>query len=206
MKRLGKILTITVTTVTAAISIELTSGIALASLPGNLTTDQAQDLRSLGIKIAVPGDIPAGFNVVKVTTVPCLPHAHRDKKGVCTDSSPEYTILYRNSQRTCFAIQEHGGGVGGADAEYIFPVKTKLFGEVSLEFGSIPGGGQRPTPEQLKMVQSDIGNFPADEPSSEPPYGPYYQVSTVENTSDCGKNESLTPLDIQAILQSLTWL
>ncbi len=193
-------------TVTSAISIELISGIALANEPGNLTTSQAQKLKALGIKIAVPSYIPPGFNVIKLTTEPCPPNARRGKTGVCDDLHPSYQILYRNSQQTCFDVTAVGGGLGGDDGDFMLPVDTKLLGKVNLELGTDMGPGKRPTPQQLNTVQSNIWTYPKGVNRGSPPYSPYYAISTVENQNGCGKNLNLTPLDMKAIIQSLTWL
>jgi hypothetical protein len=171
---------------------------ALGNAPGNLTVEQARSLKALGIKIAVPSYVPTGFRVASVTMEPCPPNAKRTATGVCR-FGPTYRILYRNPQRTCFEINAVGGGLGGPDPEFVFPVEIKLLGKTTLGFGKTPGDGMPASAQQLATPQSHIWSWPAGQ-------SPYYQISTVENKDGCGTNRSLTPLEAKKILQSLTWL
>lgn len=171
---------------------------ARATPLGQLTAGQGRSLKALGIKVAVPTYVPSGFKVVSVKTEPCPANAQRTKTGVCR-FGPTYRILYRNPQRTCFAIDEVGGGLGGPDPEFVLPVEVKLLGKTSLGFGITPGMGKPATAKQLAIPQKNIWSWPAGS-------SPYYQISTVENREGCGANSSLTPLEVKKILQSLTWL
>lgn len=169
-----------------------------ASPPGRLTTEQSRSLKTLGIRVAVPSYVPHGFTVSSVKTEPCPAKSQRTSTGVCR-FGPTYQILYRNPQRTCFEINAIGGGLGGPDPEFIFPVEIKLLGKTTIGFGKVPGDGKAPTAKQLSQPQPRIWSWPAGE-------SPYYQIGTVENRDGCGKNLSLTPLEVKRILQSFTWL
>ena len=144
VKQLWKITTITVASALVPISIMILPGLgnrsAGASLLGSLTTAQSRSLKTLGIKIAVPSYVPSGFTVTSVKTEPCPAKAQRTATGVCR-FGPTYRILYRNPQRTCFEINAVGGGLGGPDPEFSFPVKIQLLGSTTMGFGKVPGEG-----------------------------------------------------------------
>lgn len=201
VKKLRKSITITATSVLVPIATLMLTSLnngSTATTLGLLTMEQSRSLKSLGIKIAVPSYVPPGFTVANIKTEPCPAESQRTATGVCR-FGPSYQILYRNSQRTCFEISAIGGGLGGSDPEFVFPVETKLLGSITLGFGETPGDGKRPSAEQLTLPQSNIWSWPAGE-------SPYYQISTVENRDGCGENLSLTPLEVKKILQSFTWL
>jgi hypothetical protein len=171
---------------------------AAANPIAQLTPEQSRSLKALGIKIAVPNYVPPGFSVASIKMEPCPANAKRTATGVCR-FGPTYRILYRNTQRTCFAIDEVGGGLGGPDAEFVLPVEVKLLGKTTLGFGKTPGDGKPASAKQLASPQPHIWSWPAGK-------SPYYQISTVENREGCGANLSLTPSEVKKILQSLTWL
>lgn len=201
MPQLRKTITMTAMSALVPIATLMLAGVndaAPVATLGLLTTAQSRSLQSLGIKIAVPSYVPQGFTVANVKTEPCLAQSPRTANGVCR-FGPTYHILYRNPQRTCFEISAIGGGLGGPDPEFVLPVETKLLGSTTLGFGKVPGDGKQPSAKQLTLPQSQIWSWPAGN-------SPYYQIATVENRAGCGKNLSLTPLEVKKILQSLTWL
>jgi hypothetical protein len=163
---------------------------------GQLSTEQRQTLKALGIQIAVPNYVPAGFSVANLNTKPCPPQG--TGTGNCR-FGPSYRILYRNLQRTCFAVDAVGGGLGGADPEYVLPVTTTLLGKTTIGFGKTPGDAKPASPQQLTRAQPNIWSFPAGK-------SPYFAIATVEGQDGCGPNLSLSPLEIKRILLSFVWL
>ena len=201
MRKLWQINTVTATCALVLATVLLSTldnGSVAASPLKHLTTEQNRSLKTLGIRIAVPNYVPRGFTVSSVKTEPCPAKSQRTSTGVCR-FGPTYQILYRNPQRTCFEISAVGGGLGGPDPEFVFPVESKLLGKTTLGFGKIPGDGKSPSAKQLTQPQPQIWSWPAGE-------SPYYQIRTLENRDGCGKNLSLTPLEVKRILQSFTWL
>lgn len=154
--------------------------------PWLLSAEQEQSLKALGIEIAVPTYVPPSFVVADV-------QVDRGRFG------PGYTILYRDPQRTCFVVMS-GGGLGGPTSEFVYPVRTDLLGSGTINFGKIPGDEKTPGPQDLAQPQPDIYAWMVRSPSTA------YSVQTAEWHDGCGPNRSLTPLDIQKILQSLVWL
>lgn len=161
----------------------------LANPPGNLNDSQVQSLQTLEIPVAVPRYIPEGFNLSKLTVQPS------------TSRRPSYEILYRNSQNHCFYVSGFVGGIGGPEAEYIYPVTTPLFGETTINIGAVYGEpyDQSPSPELLNSPQSQIWSFSTKNPV-------IYGIGTEERREECRQNRTLTPLEMEKVLQSLTWL
>ena len=99
--------------------------VAEPQLPG-MTNAQHSDLKALGIKVAVPGYIPRGFRVAKVTTqCPAI------VKGNCRPG-PSYAIIFRSPAGTCFVIEGAAGGIGDVNLEQTVPVTSKLFGPTKI--------------------------------------------------------------------------
>lgn len=168
---------------------------SFADSPGNFSDSQVQSLKSLGIPIPVPIYIPKGFTLHEVTIHHIGDH-----------NETSYKILYRNSENTCFSvfgsINYRGASAYEEPSTYSFPVITKLLGKTHIVFDSRSGSTlvyQVPSPQQLNSPQSRM--FAAfDAPSGE------YIIGTDEQTDGCRVNQSLTPLELEKILQSLTWL
>ncbi len=172
---------------------------SFANSSEKLNDSQVQSLKSLGISIAVPSYIPQGYTVDKVT----IRDASNDWRG--------YSILYSNSERTCFYISGNinprGASIYEEPFKYSFPVVTRLLGETPILFGDVDNPeaiGQVPSPQQLNSPQSlMISGFElkiANGISVE------YDVGTETEEDGCSANRSLTPLEMEKILQSLTWL
>lgn len=96
----------------------------IPQLPG-MTKPQLAALNALGIKVAVPGDIPRGFRVVNVNTCP-------SKKSNDCRSGPTYDIVFRSPEGTCFVIEGVSGGIGDINLEQTVTVKSKLFGPIKM--------------------------------------------------------------------------
>ncbi|MBV9440439.1 MAG: hypothetical protein JOZ24_10650 [Candidatus Eremiobacteraeota bacterium] len=152
---------------------------------------QAVALRAVGIPIAIPADVPAGFRFVRVTTQPC-PKGSSSGSTACK-FGPDYTIRYGKSPVSWFQIEGTGGGIGGVDDDYRTTVHTSLFGTVALNFGTgRVGDAKAPTPALMQTVQphllSDWGSVGGK--------GPFYHL----------EGASMTPADAAKVLSSLTWL
>lgn len=92
-----------------------------------LSDRQTNQLKSLGTKVAIPSYIPAGFQVASVQVKPCPSGVRR----FC----PNYAIIYRNSNNSCFAIESTGGGIGdmpSADLEQEYAVNNPILGKSAL--------------------------------------------------------------------------
>ncbi|MBW4444470.1 MAG: hypothetical protein KME10_25270 [Plectolyngbya sp. WJT66-NPBG17] len=173
---------------------------------GGLNSSQQASLKSLGIAIAVPTSIPAGYTVSKVDVKPCPANTPRSDRGVCR-FGPQYGIVYRNAQQDrCFAIEATGGGVGGVPAEYEVQVKTELLGETALLFGQQNGEFKTPSAQQLNSPQPNLLTDWAG-------VGPFYRISGadfVRQSYDKGASSqcrnTITPNQALQIVRSLTWL
>ncbi|HET7273780.1 MAG TPA: hypothetical protein VFI91_01285 [Longimicrobiaceae bacterium] len=73
-----------------------------------LTTDHRAQLDSLGIPIALPTHVPAGFQVARVAT---------HEVGPAPMDMPGYTIRYVHESGECFTIETARGGLGGPVTE-----------------------------------------------------------------------------------------
>ncbi len=134
-----------------------------------LSPYQKQLLKSLGIRIAVPGYVPHGFKLEKV-----LAEVDRDARS----GGIGYTILYRkydsNSNKDfCFAIEATNGGIGDLpEGVRSFPVNSPTFGKTTLEYGSYGEAGK----------STFLSNWLGEE------NGPFYHFAgagVVPETSNC---------------------
>ncbi|MEG5040987.1 MULTISPECIES: hypothetical protein [unclassified Microcoleus] len=92
-----------------------------------LSDRQTNQLKSLGVKVAIPSYVPAGFKVASVQVKPCPSGVRR----FC----PNYAIIYRNPDNSCFAIESTGGGIGdmpSAGLERDYPVNNSILGKGAL--------------------------------------------------------------------------
>lgn len=179
-----------------------------------LSEAQKKSLKALDIKVAVPTYVPSGFKVSQVIAERCA--SNTPSRGNCREGS-YYSIVYRNPTNTCLLINAMGGGVGGGDDEFQFSTKTRLLGEIMIGFNPIRGSGKTPTrqqlgknpkPDQLKVPQQELSSFPAKSVEGRSTF--YNAVSSgsqyYKDTYGCGKNDSITPLELEKVLHSLTWL
>ncbi|MBW4445203.1 MAG: hypothetical protein KME10_29310 [Plectolyngbya sp. WJT66-NPBG17] len=199
----------TIGTAIVADQISPGAGIAFgqpANQPGTLTPKQQASLKSLGIAIAVPSFIPAGYTVSKVEVKPCPANAPRSDKGTCR-FGPQYGIVYRNAQQDrCFAIEATGGGIGGVPAEYEVKINTQLLGETSLLFGQQNGEFKTPSSQQLNSPQPNLLTDWAG-------VGPFYRISGAEvvqksyyKSASTQCRNTITPNEATKIVRSLSWL
>ncbi|MBD1845948.1 hypothetical protein H6F89_21550 [Cyanobacteria bacterium FACHB-63] len=184
-------------------------GIVLGEAPsaqGGLSSSQQARLKALGIAIAIPASVPAGYTVSKVDVKPCPANAPRSDKGVCR-FGPQYGIVYRNAQQDrCFAIEATGGGVGGVPSEYEVKVKTELLGETSLLFGQQNGEFKTPSAQQLDSPQPNLLTDWAG-------ISPFYRISGADivrqsyyNKTSTQCRNTITPNQALQIVRSFTWL
>ncbi len=165
-----------------------------------LSAEHQAALTALNIPVAVPTYIPNGFTLSQIKINLCP--SNSPQGGECREGS-SYEIIYRNADNTCVMIDAIGGGLGGADSEFHYSIETPLLGEVEIGFGEIPGDRNIPTREQLTSPQSRLYSFPTKATSSP---SPYYAVRVPENLYACGSNTSISPLEVERILQSLVFL
>ncbi|MBW4495440.1 MAG: hypothetical protein KME26_20595 [Oscillatoria princeps RMCB-10] len=105
-----------------------TSSAALAQQTGTqLRPAQVQLLQSLGMKIAVPTYIPAGFEIT-ILRAEILPGG--------AGGTPRYIMFYRDSNNSCFAIEATGGAGRNPELESSLPVNSRFFGSsYKLNYG-----------------------------------------------------------------------
>jgi hypothetical protein len=142
-----------------------------------MTDAQHKTLKSLSMRIVVPGYVPQGFQVVGITAKPCSPSG-------CRRGTPEYSITYLSPRKACFEIEGTSGGVGGPDLEDVVPVTSKLFG--STKVGFYPDN-----------------HLSSDWLSLSPSSGPYYRLYSREGR---GCATTITPDEAVQIVKSLKWL
>ncbi|MGL5061569.1 MAG: hypothetical protein ACRC62_16495 [Microcoleus sp.] len=165
-----------------------------------LNRSQLDKLKRLGIPTIVPNYLPQGFRVVDLKTTLCAPNT--PQRGECREGS-HYSIVYRNERNTCLFVNAIGGGIGGGANEFQYEINTQLLGKVTIVFGKYSGGPNAPASEQLQRPQANLGSFPERLRSTAK--SPYYNVEVVEkdNTYGCRQNQSVSPRELEKILQSL---
>lgn len=179
--------------------------VATSPLPfSGFTNAQKASLRALGIPIVIPNYVPNTFQVAKVDTTLCK--AGTPQRGACREGS-SYAIVYRDPQNTCLVVHAIGGGVGGGAAEFEWRTQTRLLGEVLILFGNVSGENQPPPLAKLRQPQPNLSSFPAQLQTSAR-RSPYYSVAAGDSeyyrqTYGCGKNASITPLELERVVQSL---
>jgi hypothetical protein len=126
-----------------------------AAQEGDLSVKQTSELGALGIRVAVPTYVPAGFVLEEVKTTPCKTRARRSSSGTCS-MEPDYFVRYHKGS-AWYAMEGTGGGIGGTSLTYKTPVTTKAFGVVDLRFGAGPDGiGLAPSRAQMHAVQNEL--------------------------------------------------
>jgi hypothetical protein len=144
-----------------------------------MTDVQRTTLKSLGMRIIVPGYVPQGFQVIGITTEPCSPSG-------CRVGRPNYSIIYRSPRKACFEIEGTSGGLGGPGLERVVPVRSKLFGSTEVGFYR-------------------NNHLSSDWVSLSPSSGPYYRLySRGESPRGCATR--ITPDEAVQIVKSLEWL
>ena len=171
-----------------------------------LTPEQKSSLQTLDIPVVVPGYLPDAFEISEVKANLCGPDA--PQWGNCREGS-SYTLVYRNAQNTCLLVNGVSGGVGGGSSEFEFQTPTEVLGEVTILFGPPTGENQAPSADQLTTPQTSLGSFPAALKGRSP--SPLYNVVVGDGeyyreTYGCGENASVTPQELEKVVQSLVVL
>lgn len=165
---------------------------AKASGHSLVSISQQESLKSLGIQIALPKYVPAGFQTAEIVTKPCTAS---DKKFCRSD--PQYEVKYRNGENHCFAVSAVSGGVGGPDGgRYNRDINTPLFGKVKVAVDMINRDRimEPMTKDIANTPQKDISILPAEVKSA------FYFVNT------CSETAFMTPNEFIKIVQSLEFL
>lgn len=147
------IITANVSLLTTACLHPVQSQTALAGL----TENQIQRLTSLNRKIAVPAYIPPGFKVADVQIKSCPDNASSCRFG------PNYTIVYRGENNSCFAIEATGGGIGGGpNLEFNLPINSPVLGSSRLYYGRAPHEmtTENVSPRIISDWLGDVANNP----------------------------------------------
>lgn len=179
---------------TALVSFEISQS------TGMLNRLQIDRLKQLGIPTVVPNYLPEGFRVADVNAILCT--ASTPQRGPCREGS-SYSIVYRDARNTCLFVNAIGGGVGGGSGEFQYEINTQLLGAVTIEFGKSYGGPNKPAAAQLQRPQPNLSSFPARARASAK--SPYYNIEVVESNDayGCRPNQSVSPRELEKILQSL---
>ena len=161
----------------------------IPQLPG-MTKAQHAALNSLGTKVAVPGYIPKGFQVVNVTTQCPGKTIDHCRPG------PSYDIVFRSPAGTCFVVGGVSGGIGDGNLEQSVTVKSKLFGPIKIGLNNS---------RYPKRSDANIDPISTEWLTQSIRSGPFYQFySGKPDPSGCtGKvpfNEAVK------IVESLKWL
>ncbi|MBW4550137.1 MAG: hypothetical protein KME35_03345 [Aphanocapsa sp. GSE-SYN-MK-11-07L] len=175
------------------------SAAALAS-PGMLNQSQQDKLKQLGVPVVIPTYLPKGFQIADLIANLCT--AEMPQTGECREGS-SYSIIYRNNNNTCLAVNAIGGGIGGGADEFQYETKTDLLGTVTIAFGRPDGGPNLPNPNQLQHPQTNLSSLPALIQSKAKSL--YYSVAVVESDSayGCRQNQSVSPQELEKIVRSL---
>ncbi len=91
-----------------------------------LSPEHMAELKTLGVPVVIPTNIPAGFTVTQITV----------DGGDARDKG--YGILYQDPENRCFLVEFTAGGVGGTPTtEYRIPLNPPLFPAVGdgLSYG-----------------------------------------------------------------------
>ncbi|MEO1146470.1 MAG: hypothetical protein AAFY26_12870 [Cyanobacteria bacterium J06638_22] len=103
-----------------------------------LTPEQIRLLEGAGMRIALPGYVPEGFEVEFV-------RAEVARTGIGGAQSLIAFVRYAEGETQCFAIRATEGGIGGLPpGEESYPINSPTFGESTLEYG-LYGQSNNPT-------------------------------------------------------------
>lgn len=94
------------------------AGVPSPAIAAKLSAEQIEQLQGLGIKIAIPTQVPAEFVVSNVKT--------QEIKRQGQGGDPSYMIVYRKPGGTCFVIESARDGLGGPVPENSMPIKVRV--------------------------------------------------------------------------------
>lgn len=161
---------------------------AIQSVP-QFSAEQIQQLRGVGIKIAVPTYVPPGFQIGSVRNIS---DAHY--KG--------YKILYRRADNTCFSIEAITGGIGDdPELEHYLSYQSQLFGDGKLGYGRYTDSSLR---QQFPQYEMSTGWMPAAH------FHTFYRFNGA-NWADGHSvkprcNKDITPTEAIRVIESLNYL
>ncbi|MEX0271494.1 hypothetical protein AB3R30_20390 [Leptolyngbyaceae cyanobacterium UHCC 1019] len=142
---------------------------------------QIQELRSLGMRVAMPINVPSGMKLTAIT-------GRSDPRF-----GRSYLLVYRGSSK-CFAVEGTSGGIGGIPAGTAgsFKVQNPAMGKGAIEVNK-PGG---PAPLLIGQWMSR---------------GPFYRVVGANYTadglgSDLANCQDLPVKEVVAVSESLRFL
>lgn len=159
----------------------------LAALAG-LTPGQRQQLLQLDAQVALPANVPAGFELMDF-------HTHSEpRRG--PGGGPNYTLTYQGPGNQCFAVEAATGGFGGPEPPESMAFETRLFVD------------DPPVTHQLYWSDAATGAPPYPEPMlfSDWIEGPdiFYRVSSGLNPhDDCDRISPQMAAEIAASFQFL---
>jgi hypothetical protein len=112
-----------------------------------LSQEQINALQGLGVPVAVPTVVPAGFEVDRVRT---------EVGSGGPGGGAGYEIFYTDNTNRCFAIESTSGGIGsGMALQYRLPVRPGIFTEdYGLNFGQ-PQDANQPQETEEPLLYSD---------------------------------------------------
>lgn len=161
---------------------------ALQSVP-QFSSKQIQQLRTVGIKIAVPRYVPPGFQIGSVRNIS---DAHY--KG--------YKIFYRRADNTCFSIEATTGGIGDdPELEHYSSFHSQLFGDGKLGYGRYTDSTLR---QEFPQYEMTTGWMPANN------FHTFYRFNGA-NWADAHPlkpqcNKDVTPTEAIRVIKSLNYL
>jgi hypothetical protein len=88
-----------------------------APASAELSETQKTSLSELSIPVVIPAYVPQGFQLAEAIANSCT--AGSPRTSLCREG-PNYTLVYRNAQNTCFLVRAVGGGVGAEPVSLSF--------------------------------------------------------------------------------------
>ena len=154
----------------------------LAQLPPEVTNQ----LTTIGVDILVPTYLPANTKLVN--------HSVGETAG-----EPYYSLVYRDDQNRCFAIEYAAAGINKISLENKEPINSQLFGKgYSLYHGKFPNGGVGELPTSDLFTDWLAGN------------GGFYRLvgAGIVTGQDYGQKDcgNITIREAIAVVESLSYL
>jgi hypothetical protein len=152
-----------------------------------LTSTQIELLKSLGLRIVVPGYVPPKFKLQKV-------EAELDRNPIGDGIS--YRIIYQkydtdSEKDFCFAIEATNGGIGDLpNGERSYPINSLVLGKSTLEYG-LYGHASKPTL---------LGNWLG------PENGPFYRFVGTDVLLGLPQCDNISPQEAVRVSESLHYL
>ncbi|HEY9762006.1 MAG TPA: hypothetical protein V6D07_05745 [Trichocoleus sp.] len=159
-----------------------------------LTPEQTSQLNALGVEVVVPGAVPSTFVATDIRG--------RAATGSGPDGGAAYSILYRDSENRCFAVEFAGSGIGDMPAtETRLLIQPPLFEDkgYGLNYGVYQDKSMRaqfPAPElYTDWLMGKSGAYRL--------IGANYINTTFPNQTQC---KDIRPEEAKKIVESFTIL